>query len=138
MASTSGNTDPLMLGAANNVAVDFENADGTTPQDLQTGATDGTKVLAVNACNTESSTVYVDVFFYDGSAAWLLGRVPVAAEAGTDGAEPSVNLLNPAYISGLDANGELFLGSGEKVQVAPSAAITASEKLTVVSLGGDY
>jgi hypothetical protein len=38
----------------------------------------------------------------------------------------------------LDADGELFLPSGYKLQVAPRAAITAAKTVTVVCFAGDY
>ena len=44
----------------------------------------------------------------------------------------------PTLIAGLDSDGELFLPSGYKVQVAPLASVTAAKTVTVVCIGGDY
>ena len=64
--------------------------------------------------------------------------MPVPTLSGTDGSAASVDLLDSTLIAGLDSDGELFLPSGYKVQVAPLASVTAAKTVTVVCIGGDY
>lgn len=132
------NTSPIFIDTPNNAEVTFVNADGTTAKDLMSAGTDGTKVLAINVTSDDTSTVEMEVYLHDGTTAYLLGTVDVVTLSGTDGATPSVNIMDPSLIAGLDANGELFMASGYKIQVAPKAAVTSAKTVTVVGFAGDY
>lgn len=132
------NTQPIFVKTANNAEATFVNADGTTPKDLIIAPTDGTKIFAINVTSDDTATVNMKVFLHDGSTAYLLGTVAVPTLAGTNGSAPAVNVLDPTAIPGLDADGELFLPAGYKIQVAPLAAVTAAKTVTVVGLGANY
>jgi len=134
----AANIDPIFIAAPNVAEVTFVNADGTTPKDLVLGATNGTKVFSINATSDDTSDVVVSVFIYDGSTAYLLGAVNVPTLSGTNGTDPSVNLLESSMILSVDADGELFIPSGYKVQVAPQAAVTTAKTLTIICFAGDY
>ncbi|MFV2062600.1 MAG: hypothetical protein ACC726_03690 [Chloroflexota bacterium] len=136
-------TNPMFIGTLNNEAVTFVNADGTTAKDLwppaNVAGTAGFKVLDLNAVSDDTATVQVDIWLHDGTTAFLLGRVPVVTLSGTDGTAPSVSLLDPTLLAGaLDADGQLTVPDGWKLQVAPSAAITAAKTLTIIGIGGEY
>jgi hypothetical protein len=138
------NASPAFIGTLNDAAVTFVNADGTTAKDLRAPAdvagTEGFKVLNLNAVSDDTvDPVLVDIWLHDGTTAFLLGRVPVPTLSGTDGSAPSVNLLDATLLAGaLDADGQLTVPDGWKVQVAPSAAITAAKTLTIIGIGGEY
>jgi hypothetical protein len=134
----AANTAPIFVATANLAEVTFVNADSTTPKDLVAGATDGTKVFAINCTSDDTATVNMQVFMHDGTTAYLLGTVAVVTLSGTDGTSVAVNLLDSTIIPSLDADGELFIPSGYKIQVAPLAAVTAALTVTVVCLAGDY
>ena len=128
----AANTAPIFVATANLVEVTFVNADGTTPKDLIAGATDGTKVFATNCTSDDTATVNMQVFMHDGPTAYLLGTVAVVTLSGTDGTNVAVNLLDAVQIPTLDADGELFIPTGYKIQVAPLAAVTAAKTVTVI------
>ena len=137
-------TNPLFIGTLNNEAVTFVDTDGTTPKDLwppaNVAGSAGFKVLDMNAVSDDTTDpVQVDIWLHDGTTAYLLGRVPVPTLSGTDGVAPSVNLLDATLLAGaLDADGQLTVPDGWKVQVAPSTAITAAKTLTIIGFGGEY
>lgn len=136
----AANISPIFVAAANVAEVTFVSADGTTAKDLLEAGTNGSKVLAI-ACTTDDDTadVVLDLFIHDGSTAYLVGSGTVPQGAGTDGGTtPAVNLLDADAMPWLDSDGELFIPSGYKLQVAPQAAVTAAKTATVVCLGGDY
>ena len=132
------NTNPIFVLKANLAEVTFVNADSTTPKDLVAASADGTKVLAINVVSDDTSAVNLEVYIHDGTTAFLIGTVPVVTLSGTDGVAPSVNLLDSAFILGLDADGELFIPTGYKVQVAPLVAVTSAKTVTIVCFAADY
>jgi hypothetical protein len=62
----------------------------------------------------------------------------VATLSGTDGSTAAVELLDSTAIPSLDADGEIFIPTGYKLQVAPLAAVTAAKTVTVVCFAGNY
>jgi hypothetical protein len=138
---TLTNTIPVTQ-TANNKAVNFANADSTNLKDIFVAGANGSILRTINACTTDTSTNNVQLFHYDGSTAYLIGTVPVVTLSGTNGSANTVNLLDPAKIPGLpkDNSGLVayWLKSGEKIQAAPLAAVTAAKTLTLVANGEDY
>jgi hypothetical protein len=134
----AANTAPIFVLTSNCAEQTFVNADGTTAKDLVSGGTDGTKVFSINCTSDDTSTVNMQVFLHDGTTAYLLGTVAVATLSGTDGSTAAVELLDSTAIPSLDTDGELFIPSGYKIQVAPLAAVTAAKTVTVVCFAGNY
>lgn len=134
----AANISPIFLLTANCAEVTFVNADGTTAKDLVSAGSDGSKILAVNVCSDDTATVEMELYLHDGTTAYLLGTQDVATLSGTDGATAAINLLDSAFIPAVDADGELFIPSGYKLQVAPKAAVTATYTVTVVCFAGNY
>lgn len=130
------NLAPIFILSANIVEHALVNADSTTPQDLIAAGSDGSKVLAINCTSDDTGSRIVQVFMHDGSTAFLIGSTLVATLAGTDGVEAGVNLLDS--VAGTDADGELFIPSGYKIQVGVTVAVTAAKTISLVALGGDY
>lgn len=134
----AANTSPIFVETANVAEVTFVNADGTTPKDLVSAGADGTKVFSINCTSSDTATVDMEVYLHDGTTAYLLGTVDVPTNTGIDGATASIDLLSSSLIAGVDADGELFIPSGYKLQVAPKAAVTSTYTVTVVCFAGNY
>jgi len=134
----AANTAPIFVATANCAEITFVNADGTTAKDLVSAGTDGTKIFSINCTSDDTSTVNMQVFLHDGTTAYLLGTVAVATLSGTDGSTAAVELLDSTLIPSVDADGELFIPTGYKIQVAPLAAVTAAKTVTVVCFAGNY
>lgn len=132
------NKSPIFVLTASLAEVTFVNADSTTPKDLVSAGTDGTKVLAINVTSDDTSAVTMSVFIHDGTTAYRLGAIVVPTLAGTNGTTPAVNLFDTTMIPALDSDGELFIPSGYKLQVAPGAAVTAAKTVTVVCVAANY
>ena len=132
------NTSPIFAESANLAEVTFVNADGTTPKDLVSAGADGTKVTRIAATSNDTAAVNMQLFIHDGATAFLAGTVRIATLSGTDGAVAAVNLLSRTALPWLDADGEFFIPSGYKVQVAPLAAVTAAKTVTIVCFAMDY
>jgi len=132
------NTSPIFGLTPKNVAFTILPAGGTTKVDVFTAGASGGKCSAINVCSDDTATVNMQVFYHNGTAAFLLGTVPVPTLSGANGVVAAVNLLNPLYIPGLDQDGELLLPTGHKLQVAPLVAVTAAKTVNVVGMGYDY
>jgi len=132
------NTSPIFVLTANLAEVTFVNADSTTPKDLISAGTDGTKVLGIAVTSDDTSAVNLELYVHDGTTAYLVGTVRVATLSGTDGAVAAVDLLDAEALPWLDADGEFFIPTGYKLQVAPLAAVTTAKTVTIVCFAGDY
>lgn len=132
------NTSPIFGLAANNKGVTFVNADSTTPKDLITAGSNGTKVTRIAAVSDDTAASNIKILIHDGSTAFWSGTVRIVTLSGTDGAAAAVNLLSQAMLPWLDADGSFFLPSGWKVQVAPLVAVTAAKTVTLIGFGVDY
>jgi hypothetical protein len=134
-------TLPITL-SANDKGVTFVNADSTTVKDIFIAGANGSILRGISACTTDTSANNVQIFFYDGSTAYLMGTVRVATLSGTDGAVNGVNLLNSTAIPALktdNAGNKIFaLESGQKIQAGVLVAVTAGKTLTLVSVGEDF
>lgn len=134
----AANTAPIFVAAINNKGVTFVNADGTTTKDLFVAGANGSRVASIAATTTDTSANIVHLYAYDGTTAYLVGEVTVAAASGTDGATAAVNLLALSMCPWLNSDGSITLPSGWKLQASVAAAVTAAKTLTLVALGGDY
>lgn len=132
------NTAPIYVKSSNMAAVLFQTADTTVPKDLIVAGAAGTKVMRINCTSDDTVTVTMGVFLHNGVSAFLVGRVPVPTLSGTNGTAPAVNLLDVSKIACLDIDGELFIPSGWKVQVAPLATVGTAKTVTVIGVAGEY
>ena len=132
------NTDPIYVLSSNMAEVLFQVGDGTTPKDLVSAGSNGTKVLSIACTSDDTAAVVMGLYVHDGTSAYLVGRTTVPMASGTDGTTASVNLLDATKMPWLDADGEFFIPSGYKLQVAPVAAVTVAMTVTVVCFAGDY
>lgn len=127
---------------SNTKAVTFVNADSTTPKDLFVAGSNGSILKGISFCSNDTSSVNLQLFFYDGSTAYLIGTVRAVTLSGTDGAANAINALNPVAFpfTKVDTEGNrcIQLKSGEKIQCAPVAAVTTNKTVTVVAFGEDF
>jgi hypothetical protein len=133
------NTNPIFIGTRQSVAIELDNADGTTAITLWTAGAQGSLIEAIGATSTDTSAVELDLKIYDGAATFALGSVTIPVGAGTDGGTtPSGDILNQTDLPWLRDDLALALGPGGVLKVAAHAAITAAKVVHVVAFGGDY
>lgn len=129
---------PIFPGTVKTAGLDIENGDGTTPQDLITAGSKGSRVTHISAVSDDGSDSNLQLFYHDGTTAFLLGTIKVTTLSGTDGTAASVSLLNATALPFLNADLSLYIEAGKKLQVGPLVAVTAAKKVTLVCQYGDY
>ena len=134
----AANTSPIFVLTIKNKGVTFVNADGTSNKDIFVAGANGSRLAAISAVTTDTSANLVKLYAYDGSTAYQIGDITVAAASGTDGSTASVNLLSLSMLPFLNSDGSITLPSGWKIQAGVTTAVTAAKTLTLVALGADY
>lgn len=122
--------------------VQIVSADGTNQKTVRAAGANGTKVTSLMAASDDSAQRLLQISVLRGGTNYVLGTVPVPANAGTDGAVPTANLLDITKLVGLavDNDGQpyLFLESGDTLQVKATTAVTAAKTIHVHSDQGDF
>jgi hypothetical protein len=135
----AANTAPIFVAVPNNKGQTWVNGDGAAAtKDIFVAGSNGSRVSGISVCSTDTSDRDFHLYYYDGSTAYLLGTLTVPLGAGNTGTVPALNLLSLSNIPGLNPDGSITLKTGEKLQAANVATITAAKTVTVVALGGDY
>lgn len=133
------NKDPIFLNSVSTVNQSIATADGTSAKTLATAGADGAAVMRVSAVTTDTSDVIAVLKVNDGAVTVVIGEVIVPAGAGTDGATPAKNLLDPAAMPGVfQEDGSLVLGPSAILTVNAKVAVTAAKTLDVTAQGGSY
>jgi len=129
----SANTNPIYPLTMQNSFATFQNADGTNKKDVLTAGPNGTRIDTLHLTSDEPVTDrYVDFYINNGTTDYFRGRVKVAALSGLV-TMPWVEGLN-----GVNAGNALFLKAGYKLRAAMSAAVTATQTVTLSVDSGDY
>lgn len=123
--------------------VSFSNSDSAnTKKTLVTSDADGTKVVGIIATSTDTSSRVAQLWLTRSATSYLLGSVAVPTLSGTDGVNPTVNLLNTTDLPGLpvDNDGQPYflLESGDTLQVSFTAQITAAKNAYVTAVFGNF
>ena len=133
------NKQPIFLNSVISKAVEIDNATGTSANLILSGGTDGGVVTNLMATTTDTSDVVVVISKSDGLQTNVIGEVAVAAGSGTDGASPSVNLLDATALAGaLQNDGSIVVGASGSLSVSAKSAVTATKLLSVTADGGLY
>jgi hypothetical protein len=133
-------TSPIFPAAVETAAQDYVNADSTSYQDVLTAGVNGALVYTLQIATDDTAAIEWKVAIQrDGTGTdWLLGTVNVPIGSGNSNAAPAVDLLDPSKIKGLDGDGNLILGGGDKLRVAPKTAVTAAKTAYVTASYGDF
>lgn len=131
-------TAPLYASSILGKGQSWANADGAAAKkDLTAAATGNGMVVASIAATSNDVANNVDLYLNDGSTDWLVARVPLLANTGTDGSTPAENLLTQGTIvTWASSDGTFVLPSGWKLKAAVVTAVTAAKTVTLVALGG--
>ncbi len=124
-------------------AVSFTSADSAnSKKTLVTADADGTKVVAVMSTSSDTSDRIAQLWLTRSATSYLLGSVIVPDLSGTDGVNPTVNLLDTTMVPSLpvDNDGQpyILLESGDTLQVSFTTAITAAKTAYVTCLFGNF
>lgn len=138
MAST-----PTFVATPKITPVAFTNSDSAnTKKTIHTAGSSGSKVSAVLATSTDTSSRTGQLWLTRSATSYLLGSTVVATLAGTDGSAATANLLPQTLLGSLprDNDGQpyLFLESGDTLQVSFTAQVTAAKEIDVVAIAGNF
>lgn len=121
-----------------NVGVTFDDSDATVKRAVAQGPT---TVRAIAVTSDDALTRVVQLFHFDGKVERLLGSVQVLSDAGNDGTEVGVDLLNETDMPWVEVddrgNNVVRLGDGESLRVGTTAAVSSGKFINVVAFGGD-
>lgn len=135
----AANTSPIFVLTPNNKGQTWTHADSAaTTKDVFVAGTNGSRLAAVEATSSDTSAIDVQLFYFDGSTAFLIGTVTVAIGAGNTGTVAAQNLLLLSNLPGLNSDGSLFLKTGEKLQASNVTQVTSAKTLTLAAFGADY
>lgn len=108
-----------------------------------TPGANGSKVNSI-MLTSRDDTVAHDVLLYltRSGTDYLLGSVPVAIEAGHDGATPAANGFDATLLPGLpvDNDGQpyLLLEAGDVLKADFVTALTAGKRIDILTVGADF
>lgn len=135
----AANTSPIFVLTINNKGQTWVNADGSgVTKDVFVAGANGSRLASVAATSSDTSDRDFSLYAYDGSTAFLIGTVTVAAGAGNAGTTAAINLLSLSLNPWLNSDGSIALPSGWKLQVKNLTAVTSGKTVTLVALGADY
>lgn len=134
---------PIFPQTIKNYTAQILPADTTTKKTLCTGATNGTRIDAINVASTDTSNRDLQFWLNNGSVDLLLCTVQAPLNAGNTNAVPSVDVLRSSQFPGLsyDANGNriLYVANGNVLKVACTGTVTAAKEIDIVATAsGDY
>jgi hypothetical protein len=138
----AGNTTPIFPGTVANYACQVLTADGTNLKTLCTAPANGVKLesLAITSNDTVSATIQLVITL--GGVDYVVGEIPVAIAAGTNGATKAVNGFNLTDLPWMrtDEAGRpyLYLASGAVLKVKAKSALTASKAVQFFAQAGDF
>lgn len=115
-------------------------ADTTTKKTVVTAGSNGSKVVALIASSTDTSTRIVQLYLTRSATSFLVGSTIVAIGAGSDGAANTSNLLTTIPGLPLDNDGQpyLFLESGDTLQAMVTVTVTTAKEIDVFAIHGDF
>ena len=130
---------PIFPDTIQNAALDIENADGTTAQDLLTAGTNGSRINSISATSDEpTADIELTINYNDGTTDYIIGSVTIPALAGIDGTVPPVSILNAIDMPFLAEDLSYYLAGADKITIAAQTAVTSSQKIQLVATYGDY
>jgi hypothetical protein len=139
-------TDPRFIDGINTLFTKFTDADTTTSKTIFTAGADGSVVYNVNVASDDTAAINLKLNVTNGGVDYLLGNVNVPITAGFTGAIPAVALLTaggatrliPGTVVDNNGNACLYLKSGDTLEAACTATMTAGKTCHVAVFGADY
>ena len=126
---------------ANSTAVTFTAADTTATKTLFTAGSEDSDLKSLVITSSDTATINFQLFYYDGSTAFLIGTVRAVTLVGTDGAVNSIDMLNSTALPFLpvDDAGKRYIPvkTGHSIKGGCKATMTANTA-TITAVGYDY
>lgn len=135
MAST-----PVFIATPRTPAISIVNADGTVFKTVFTAGSLGSRIDTLIATNSDAANAsVVQLALQKSGVDYVLGEIAVPIGSGTNGSAKSVALLNSTDIPGLGytESGSIFLEQGVSLRARVKTAVSGSNSVQIVGVGGD-
>lgn len=118
------------------------NANGTTPQTLVSGGTNGSKVTSITCSNTDTASYTLQLLYQHSATNYVLDSVTIAVSAGNVAGTVPQPLLSTSVMPGASIDGSgnpyLFLMSGDSLMIATTGAVTAAKTIACSATVADF
>jgi hypothetical protein len=131
-------TQPIFPDVIQSHVISVSDVDGTTLKTLVTAGTNGTRIDTISATSTDTVDAVLSLYHSDGTTDFLIGSVSIPASSGVDGTIVSVSVLNDTDLPFLRSDLAHYLANGHSLKVGVSTALSASTKIDLVAICGDY
>jgi hypothetical protein len=134
---------PALLQTPKNSKVQILPADTTTLKTLYTGGANGSKIVAVFASSTDTSTRDVQIGVTRSGTFFPLCTITVAITAGTVAGTSPASLLSSSAIPSLpvDNDGQTYIllsDSTDLLQVKALTTVTGAKEIDITAIGADF
>lgn len=134
---------PTFVQTPKTTPIAFTNGDSAnTKKTIATAGSDGSKIVAVTAASTDSSTRIAQLWLTRSATSYLLSSTTIAITAGSDGSTPAANLMNttdwPSRPIDKDSQRYILLESGDTLQVSFTTQVTAAKEIDVVAVFANF
>lgn len=118
------------------------NADAQTQKTGYTAGANGSKIIAIIATSTDTSSRDVQISLTNGGTSYPIGTKTVPLSSGTVAGTNAVNLLDTTNMVGLpidsDGNPFLYLISGDTLTFSALVSVTAAKTIAIHVFGADF
>lgn len=136
------NINPTFPKQPLNSKVQILNATNLANVTIATPGGSGSKLVALLASSTDTSSRDVAVKITNAATDYVLGTKSVPANSGTVAGTAAVNLLDPTVMVGLpvdsDGNPFLYLISGDTLTAAVLTQVTSGKAINLTAVYGDF
>lgn len=136
MAATSS-----FINTVKDATIRIQNSDATNLVTVLLGASSGQRIKSLMITSDDTSSRTLQFTKSIGGVDYILGEIPVAAGAGTDGATVAVNGLDAAKMPGLQSDGInrfMDLASGVSLKAKTKTTLTAAKIIYITAEYGDF
>jgi len=129
---------PMFPGLIQTHVISISDLDGTTLKTLVSGGTNGTRIDTISATSTDTVDATLALYHSDGTTDFLIGTITIPANSGNDGNTPSFSVLNDTDLPFLRSDLAHYVQAGHSLKVGVTVALSASTKIDLVAICGDY
>jgi hypothetical protein len=135
-------TYPSFVSSPNVGVVQILNADASNQKTVFTAGASGSKVSALMATSTDTSSRILQVSITRSATNYIIGSVTVPIAAGTDGVTAAVDLLGSTLLPGVPTDNDgthyILLKSGDTINISSTTTVTTAKTVSITAIGADF
>jgi len=129
---------PIFPGSIQTPVVSITDTDGMSIKTFVTAGTNGTRIDSISATSTDTVDANLVLIHNDGINDYVLGTIIIPASSGNNGTDTSVDILNDTDLPFLRGDLAHYLQSGHILKVQVQTVLSASTKIDLTAVCGDY